>query len=420
MKLRQCVKVFLVLTVFCLLGPAGQAYAAEKSDDVIADGIMVGSIDVSGMTEAEAAEAVEEYFERYKTGILNLSFNGTETEIGFDELGITWDNQDVIAEAVACGKSGNMLQRYKELTQLKKEGKGYPIEYSPDSVLVEEYLTAEAEARQTVAKDAEMTRKGKGFTVTQSETGLTVDVPATLSKISDMVQNEWNGGRLAVDAVVQVTEPKYKTKDLEQVTDLLGDYYTPYNVNSVDRSQNLANGTHFINGEILLPGESMSLHDYLYPCTVENGYRGAIAYADGGYVDSIGGGICQIATTLYNALLKSELKVTARAPHSMTVSYVEPGFDSALSSGYKDLAFTNSTEYPIYVEAWSKEGKLYTALWGKDDRPENRTVTYYNNILSRVAPGEPIYTEDPACRREHRYGIRMHMTTSRWNCISRY
>ena len=128
---------------------------------------------------------------------------------------------------------------------------------------------------------------------------------------------------------------------------------------------------------------------------MENGYRSAIAYADGGYVDSIGGGICQISTTLYNALLESELEVLTRSPHSMTVTYVEPGFDSAQSAGSKDLCFENSTQYPVYVEAWADGGKLYTALWGKDDRPANREVIYYNNILSRVGPGEPIITEDP-------------------------
>jgi vancomycin resistance protein YoaR len=147
---------------------------------------------------------------------------------------------------------------------------------------------------------------------------------------------------------------------------------------------------------ILLPGESLSIYDYLYPCTEENGYRSAVAYADGGYVDSIGGGICQIATTLYNALLEAELKVLTRAPHSMTVSYVEPGFDAAESEGSKDLSFMNNTDYPVYVEAWASNGTLYCALWGVDTRPSNRTVTYYNNILSRQSPGEPEITEDPS------------------------
>ncbi|MCI8566272.1 MAG: vanomycin resistance protein VanB [Lachnospiraceae bacterium] len=396
MKWKQCAKGLLIFAAFCMFGMAVPAYAAEEPDEgVIADGIIIGGLDVGGKTESEAKAIVEEYFERYKTGVLYLSFNGTETQKGFDELGITWDNPDVVAEAVTCGKSGNILERYKELTQLSKEKKEYPIEYSLNESLLEAYLQEEAEARQTEAVDATIKREGKTFEVSQSTTGLTVDVPATVEKIVGAVQTEWAGGRLQLEAVVQVTEPKYKTEELKLIQDVLGDYSTDYNPGSADRSQNLTNGTGFINGQVLLPGETLSLYDYLYPCTVENGYRAAIAYADGGYVDSIGGGICQISTTLYNALLKSELEVVTRAPHSMTVSYVEPGFDSAQSAGSKDLCFKNSTDYPVYVEAWASGGKLYTALWGKDDRPANREVIYYNNILSRVGPGAPIVTEDP-------------------------
>ncbi len=396
MKWKQCVKGLLVFAAFCLLGAAAPAYAAEEPEDgVIADGIIIGGLDVGGKTESEAREIVEEYFERYKTGVLYLSFNGTETQKGFDELGITWDNPEVVAEAVTCGKSGNILERYKELTQLSKEKKEYPIEYSLNESLLEAFLQEEAEARQTEAVDATIKKSGNSFEVTESTTGLTVDVPATVEKVVGAVQTEWAGGRLQLEAVVQVTEPKYKAEELKLIQDVLGEYSTSYNPGSADRSQNLTNGTGFINGEVLLPGETLSLYDYLYPCTVENGYRAAIAYADGGYVDSIGGGICQISTTLYNALLESELEVVTRSPHSMTVSYVEPGFDSAQSAGSKDLCFKNSTDYPVYVEAWASGGKLYTALWGKDDRPSNREVTYYNNILSRVGPGEPIITEDP-------------------------
>lgn len=396
MKWKQFARLLLIFAAFCLLGPAGRGYAAEEPEDgEIADGIVIGGLDVGGMTESEARATVEEYFERYKTGVLYLSFNGTETQKGFDELGISWDNPEVVSEAVSCGKSGNVLERYMELTQLRKEKKEYPIEYSLNETLLEEYLAGEAEARQTEAVDATITKSGNSFEVTESETGLTVDVPATVEKIIGAVQTEWTGGRLQVDAVVQVTEPKYKAEELKLIQDCLGEYDTPYNPGSADRSQNLVNGSGFINGQVLLPGESMSLYDYLYPCTVENGYREAIAYVDGGYASSIGGGICQISTTLYNALLKSELKVLTRSPHSMTVSYVEPGFDSAQAAGSKDLSFENSTDYPIYVEAWASKGRLYTAIWGKDDRPANREVIYYNNILSRVGPGEPIITEDP-------------------------
>ena len=395
MKVRHYIAAFVLLAALCLYHMTGSVYAQENTEGVIADGIMVEGIEISGMTEEEAQEVVTEYFERFKTGSLVLSFNGSETEIGFEELGITWDNPDLVEHAMTHGKSGNVLQRYKEATRLKKEGLVFFIEYSLDEGLLEAYLAAEADARKTDPVDATIARSGKKFKTTESVTGLTVDVPATMRKINDMVQTQWNGGRLQVEAVVEVTEPRVSTEDVLLITDKLGDYTTPYNAASLSRTQNLTNGTGFINGDILMPGESLSMYEQLYPCTEANGYASAIAYADGGYVDSVGGGICQIATTLYNALLKSELKVTKRYPHSMTVSYVPPGWDAALSAGYKDLEFLNSTEYPVYIEAWAKNGELYICLWGKETRPENRQVIYYEEIISQTPPGDPIYTEDP-------------------------
>ncbi|MCI8401501.1 MAG: vanomycin resistance protein VanB [Lachnospiraceae bacterium] len=397
MKWKQYGIGFLVLMAVCLSGFGQTAYAAEDSQDVIVDGVTIGGLDVSGMTEEEARQTVEEYFDRFRNGTLRLSFNGTIGEIGFDELGISWDNPEVVAEAAKCGQNGNVLERYKILTQLKTEKKEYPIEYSVDRSKVENYLLEKAEELKVEPVDATITKeKGKpNFEITQSVTGLTINVSETLNHVMDSVDHEWEGGVLSLDADVEITEPKYKTEELELITDCLGEHQTNFNPSVAGRSQNLVNGTHFIDGVVLMPGETLSLYDYLYPCTEENGYKSGIAYADGGYVDAIGGGICQISTTLYNALLKSELNVLTRSPHSMTVSYAEPGFDSAESAGSKDLSFENSTDYPVYVEAWVQKDRVYTGLWGKDDRPDNRVVKYYNNILSRVGPGEPIYTEDP-------------------------
>ncbi len=400
MKLRNLFSVILCTVLICLAGSTQPVYAAEQTgivvDGVIADGVMIDSLDVGGMTVDEARDLVSGYFDRYKNGSLVLSFNGAEEEITFAELGIEWDNPEIIEEAASLGKSGNTLQLYKELTQLKREDVVLPIEYSLDESLVEEFLTEQALDHETEPVNASISRSGSGFTVTQSVTGLTVDIESTMDLIMDKIQTEWDGGRITVEAVTEVTEPKYTTETLSLIKDCLGDYSTSYNAGKASRSQNLVNGTNFINGVVLLPGESMSLYDYLAPYTEANGYATATAYADGGYVDSVGGGVCQISTTLYNALLEAELKVLTRSPHSLLVDYVEPGFDSAQSGTSKDLSFMNDTDYPVYIEAWASGGTLYAAVWGRDDRPSNRTVRYYNNIVSRTGAGEPVYTEDPS------------------------
>ena len=179
---------------------------------------------------------------------------------------------------------------------------------------------------------------------------------------------------------------------------MLGEFDTPYNPAETDRSQNLIVACSYIDGVVLMPGESLSFFDYLYPVTAERGYRGAVAYQGGRYIDSLGGGLCQVSTTCYNAVLLAELDVISRSPHSMTVSYVDPGLDSGQSwSSGKNLEFANNTDYPVYVEAWASGGTLYIGLWGKETRPDNRTIRYDSDVTEEWPyAGQTVYEYDPS------------------------
>ena len=102
--------------------------------------------------------------------------------------------------------------------------------------------------------------------------------------------------------------------------------------------------------EGFVPVSYTHLHDAVVPFNAENGYELAGSYENGTTVETYGGGICQVSTTLYNAVIRAELEITERFAHSMIVSYVEPSMDAAISGEYKDLKFKNSTKYPVYIE----------------------------------------------------------------------
>lgn len=106
-----------------------------------------------------------------------------------------------------------------------------------------------------------------------------------------------------------------------------------------DSAKNVRNGASKINGSIIYPGEEFSVHDAVVPFNAENGYELAGSYENGTTVETYGGGICQVSTTLYNAVIRAELEITERSAHSMIVSYVEPSMDAAISGEYKDLKF---------------------------------------------------------------------------------
>ena len=191
------------------------------------------------------------------------------------------------------------------------------------------------------------------------------------------------------------TTPECDSTTLEECQDMLGSYSTSFASSDSARSQNLVNAASLLNGITIYPGETFSVADHLVPFTVENGYQVSKAYASGQVVDSIGGGVCQAATTLYNTLLKAELEIVERHNHSMIVGYVEPSMDAAISEGSKDLKFKNNTEVPIYLEAYTANRSIYFNIYGKETRDlENRTVEYKSEVLEKIDPGEDKVTID--------------------------
>lgn len=375
------------------------AYAEEPEGGTLVEGIFIEGIDVGGMSVEEAQSAVEDYIDTLRDTVVDVSFNGEVSSISMKQLGFEWENTDVVAEAAVLGNTGNILERYKSASSLEKENAVFGLEYTWKENKLREFLQKEAAERKTEPVEATITREDGEFVTTESVTGVTVDVTATMKAVKDALAGSWEGGKIAVEAVTEIVEPALTTEMVEAVQDILGEFKTNFNPGETDRTANLRVGVSYLDGVLLMPGDSYSFFDYLYPITAAKGYRKATTYQGGRYVDSLGGGICQISTTCYNAVLLAELEVVERSPHTMTVSYVKPGLDSgqAWSSG-RNLVFANNSDYPVYIEAYaSGRGVLYVGLWGKETRPENRKVEYYSKYSEEwVYGGQESITYDPS------------------------
>ena len=176
---------------------------------------------------------------------------------------------------------------------------------------------------------------------------------------------------------------------------MLGTFTTSYKSSNANRSGNIATGCKHINGVTIYPGETFSVGEAVTPFSEANGYYMAGSYLNGQVVDSLGGGICQVSTTLYNAVLLSELQVDERYNHSMIVSYVDPSADAAIAwdSG-KDLKFTNNTDYPIYIEGITENKTITFTIYGVETRPANRKIRFESVVLEKNVPAEEkIFTD---------------------------
>lgn len=388
---NSCLSVILLTALF-IFGITAQA----KEQDTIKNGIFAGGISLAGMTKEQAASAVEEYIDGLRgVEVVLFAAGGNQVTVTAGELGIYWSNPGLVSEAARLGTQGNVIERYKALKDLEHENKIYPIELDFDQQAINDILINECLRFDAEAVDYSLIRENKEFRVIEGQTGYMLDVETSIDKIYDFLIDDWDCEPCSIQLDVFVDEPRGSLGELSAVQDILGTCTTSFSSSNAARSANVTNGCRLIDGILLYPGEEFSTYDAVAPFTEANGYYMAGSYLNGRVVDSLGGGICQVSTTLYNAVLKSELQVTERHNHSMIVSYVEPSADAAIAeSAGKDFRFVNNLDYPIYIEGYIENKKITFNIYGKETRDEGHKVSYVSEVLEVInPPSDNIYAD---------------------------
>ena len=397
MKKARKGPAFLVIILMVLLITAYvyAAYQTVKPDDnIICDGIFVESIDLSGMTRDQAVEVVKRYSDNYLKRTLEVDVNGKTVSTTLEELGYQCEANDYIDQALRIGKGSNPFTNYAQIRDIAAKPVVYQLEYACPEKNIREFVKKKCKKKCTKAKNAKVKMQDGVLTYTEAKAGSTVQVDSTAERIKKSVAEQEKEKVIRVKADVKIQEPAV-TKDLaSRCKDKIGSFQTNFNAGNVSRSRNLANAARLINNHVIYPGETFSVHDTISPLTEENGYYAAPSYSNGEVVDSIGGGVCQVSTTLYNAVLKAELEVVERSPHSMVVSYVKPSMDAAIAGDYKDFKFRNNTEVPIYIEGGTYSGTIYFNLYGEENRSEEREVTFESETIQTMQPGSDKITYD--------------------------
>lgn len=208
---------------------------------------------------------------------------------------------------------------------------------------------------------------------TQSSTGVDFDVEEAKSLV--------NGANIGdtISVPIQVTEPSVTTEALNAklFAHQLGAKSSSFASSSSNRVNNIALAAQKINGRILNPGETFSYNNAVGQRTAAAGFKEAGAYLDGKVVQEIGGGICQVSSTLYNAALLSNLKIVSRTNHYFPVSYLPDGLDATVSWTSPDFKFSNNTAYPIKIVASANTSNmtLYIEIWGTNDAGTHVVMT---------------------------------------------
>ena len=363
---------------------AGRAYADEKQSDQILDNVYIGDISVGGMNRQEAEQAVSDYVEDLKNTTLTLTVNKKKITATAGQLGIQWKNTGIVDEALQIGKSGSLITRYKDKKDLEHEPRSLDLAFEADKDQIKKYLKKNEGKVNQKAVNGGLKRENGAFTVTDGKEGIAVNIPESTEAIAEYIASKWDGKEASVELTAKVVQPRGSREELSKVKDVLGTFSTDYSGSTAGRATNVNNGCNRINGTVVYPGDVFSVYEMVSPFDAEHGYELAGSYENGMVVDTYGGGICQVSTTLYNAAILAELEIRERYAHSMIVTYVQPSMDAAIAGTVKDLKFENTTDAPVYIEGIASGGILTFTIYGQETRKPGREVIFESEVISET------------------------------------
>lgn len=221
--------------------------------------------------------------------------------------------------------------------------------------------------------------EGQTFEIIKEENGIKFDKEQAKLKYIDLKAGE------VAEIILEVVEPEIKVADLGDVLfkNLISTHTSTYDTTNKNRVTNLEVASERCNNTILYPGDEFSFNKALGHRTTANGYKMANSFAGGKVVQSVGGGICQVSSTLYNAVLRADLTITDRTAHGMYVQYVPQSTDATVVDGVIDFKFRNDRKYPVKIVTTCSNGVVTASIYGFKEADEP-TIDIEVKILKTI------------------------------------
>lgn len=309
------------------------------------------------------------------------------------ELGFPLDGTALLEQSKNLGREGNFFQRLGFRFQSIFHSTALEDEITVDREKLKSVVFFVRDQLHTTAENAYFTIDGNGeVSIVPSQKGTFLDAEKTEHRISAAMRNPKHHSVALI--VAEHADPAQTTADLKamRIDGVLASFTTYYSEGAVNRAHNIALAVSRLDMALIMPGEQFSFNETVGQRSYEQGFRDAVIIENGEYTDGLGGGVCQVSTTVYGAVLRTELEVTARRPHSLVSTYVDPGQDAMVAWGTSDLAFCNTYQTPVLLHADCGGGVITVSVYG--DIGEKKDVSVSSEII-RYIPYETETVVDP-------------------------
>ena len=363
----------------------------SKWEDMIYPNVQVYGVDIGGLNKEDAINKLNENLQKLIMDKKLLVTSGDNTlELNYSELNPKYNIDEIVDNALKYGKDKNLFEKNSliegdEILDLNAE-----ITYDEKQLLAFEEKVKESFS--VAPKDAQITISSGSINITNETIGKTIDENELHQKLIENINGNINEEK-NIEITLKDTSPKIKADDLKKITGKISNYSSNYKNTGDGRVKNMQIAAETINGTIVMPGEEFSYNALIGDTTPDKGYEKANTYVGDEIVPDYGGGICQVSTTLYRAVMRANIRSTERMNHSMIVSYSEPGLDATVANGYIDYKFVNTYDFPIYIQGYVSGGVVDFSIYGNVEAMGNKTYDLISVINEKITP-EVVYKED--------------------------
>ncbi|NLB61840.1 MAG: hypothetical protein GX802_05415 [Clostridiales bacterium] len=376
-----------LFSVVCLTTVANDI----QNSHMFSSNIVIDGVRLSGMTFLEAKVVLEERFlENISAISVKLKYENQVFSLNGSELGFESNIEEVLQSATEIGKQDSPLSQD---TAVSTHTLNTKLTINIDALkqnIENACAQVNKDAKNAVAEFNEKTRR---FTFKDGTNGIRLEAEQTANALSKRL---CDGDFTEFSLITSNYEPNYTLSELKANTVKIAEFSSKTS-NNFNRNTNIQLMCSYVNGYMLQPNEILSINELVGKRTAEKGFLPAPAIMDGKRLENdLGGGICQLSGTLYNAVLWANLNIVERWPHSWPSNYLEIGLDSTLDwNTEKDLKVQNMSDYPIYFAAWLDNGNLASAntlrieVYGQP-LPKGVTIDIRSEILETFEP-QPDY-----------------------------
>ena len=347
----------------------------KKYDGLIYPGIYLNDIDLSGNKESELSGIIKHEKERIENGTITVTSPNSDYKFTYKELGILVDDSNLENKIKKYNDNLSYFKKIKLIKQSKKT-MTFNLKASYDDNTVDTFIKVlESKVNTEARGDGIIVDEKHNVYYDKGSKGFILDVKKTRAKVEAALLN------LTYETVIEASgktiDNEVKYEALSSINQKISSYTTYFqNVGNRGHNINLAVGR--LNNTVLMPGDTFSYLNVVGPYGASNGYLPAPIYLNGTTVTANGGGVCQLASTLYMAQLLAGLKTVSRKGHTFAPNYVPRGLDATVYSTTTDYKFKNEYSYPVYIVSYVKGNYLTVDIWSNSNAAGGKTFEPYS------------------------------------------